>query len=461
MSKILRTVQNKHFINKETALSYAEDLSRAKRLNPQERDALIEIRHLNLKANAYFLPNPRRTTLVHKSNGKVIRDWFNGSFGAKTVLSEIRFISVDVDGKDLKKRFPDLSTNEIENFLMSKVNQLQYPPDIIVKSGSECSFHFHWSIRPKRVSPNITKDDRKLLEMAKSVQGFLREHLKGDPAAKGINRIWRVPGSLNFKKTNKGPTECEYYPGSRSFEEAYLRPSYNLEDLISAYATVTENTDSNLDDNSGSTPPTHDFDFEAGWEDKMNQIIPESKLQGLTATEVGNLKVVFKQMFKFRHYPDRISFPKKGVLEAIRGKHRPYTPFHRTIAILNEIAAEPILEKLRDSKWSSNPKLSRATEYGLTGYGRQVLGSNPSRTVDIFEQLYVSGQRHNGLYRDGIRLFKAGYAKSEVTAVLKEKNLASSVGVNSCQYDEEDLFRQINRAEEFVLRLKKSEQENN
>ncbi len=201
------------------------------------------------------------------------------------------------------------------------------------------------------------------------------------------------------------------------------------------------------------------YDFDKGWESKFDELFPRSSLVGLSDVEIHNLKVIFRHIHQLRHRPDCISFPKNGILKVIRGKRRPYPPFHRAIELLNQLAGQTIILKVKPSKWCSIPSKSKATEYALTEFARSFLKSCPRKLPDpqhVMETLYLKGHRHDGLYKDAITLFRCSWSKEAVVKALKSKNTMSAEASDGCQYDEEDLLRQVARAKLFVNKGKKS-----
>ncbi|MBX9768030.1 MAG: hypothetical protein K2X47_12225 [Bdellovibrionales bacterium] len=468
LSKIRRTKTNIEPVSAKTLLKYNLDLSTAKRLSEGERAALSELRYYDLRANVYLLPNHRATERLPISNGRRISVLKKPCFGSnKTLLDLLQFLSVDVDGRDLQKRFQNLTVQEIADRIKANYDRLPLKPDIIIASGSLLSFHFHWSLKTDRISQQLDSRGKQIdprLEMAKVIQRALVELLEGDPHAIGINRQWRYPGTLNCKGHSSESRQSGYCEGSRTLEEARRSPRYTLDELYKAYVPADSVTDDLVgdDDANVDTSPIRKLSpmeqIDLGWEEKFEDIIGASRMTGLSGTEIHNVKVVFRHIHQFRHRPDAITFLKDGILREIRGKSRPYPPFYKALDKLNQLAVEPIIQKSAAAKWRSNSKLSRATEYRLTDHGRKIFQSDPRDAVDVhavLETLYVKGERHNGLYQNAIVLFRSGWAKPKIYKILYDKNKRSSEGIHACAFDESDIRRQIDRAEDFVKNMKK------
>ncbi len=462
LTKVLWKKESYEPVTVNTLHGYNEDISTAKRLTDDERSALIELKQFNLKSNAYLLLNRRRSQLKRLPNGRGIPSWFS-SGNSRTQLELLSFISVDVDGRDLKKRFPHLSDQDIADRIVANIKKLPLKPDIVIATGSHLSFHFHWSLKAERFGQQLTSEHRHRERMAKEVQHALVQLVEGDHAAKGVNRPWRLPGTFNFKSKDESLRKCLYCVGSRTFEEALKSPKCTLDELHKAFVSADSVTDDQaspmaerLELNEAKPyNPTEEIDRD--WEEKLDEIIGWDSIKSLSRTDAHNVTALFRHIHQYRHRPNEITFPKQGILKEIRGKKRPYPPFHRALSFINLLSSKPIIEKCKDHDWRSNPKFSRATEYSLTEYGRDVLQSRPDGRSDVqsvLETLYMSGQRHNGLNSDAIILFTCGWRKEDVIAVLTKKNKLSAEGPDGCAFDEDDLARQIDRAEEFVKKVK-------
>lgn len=462
LSKILQNKHNYLPVKLETLRNYNENMASARQLSDDERSALIELKHFNLKSNVYLLLNRRRVGLKYLPNGSRAWDWYS-STSSKTMLEVLCFISVDVDGRDLKKRFPHLSDRDIAERIAANIQKLPLKPDVVVATGSHLSFHFHWSIKAEQFSRLLSSPDKTREMMAKRVQFALVNLIEGDQRAKGINRPWRCPGTYNFKSKDGGVRVARYCVGSRTFEDAFKHPKYGLEELFAAYVSqdnVTVNRPSY--EAIGTAKTTQKVDFFSkigqGCEDKFESVIDGERFRSLSEIQRHNIRTIFKHIYQFRHRPDAITFQKNGVLREIRGKFRPYPPFHYAMKILNELTTKPLIAKAKDAKWRSNPKKSKATEYALTEYGRHILGSNPIGKQDVqsvLETLYSDGERHNGLNADAITLFRSNWTKDKIIEALKEKNRISAECENGCDYDEADLLHQVDRAESFVKNFRK------
>lgn len=464
LTKILWKKESYNSVSFNTLGKYNEDISTTKRLTDDERAALpVELKNFNLKSNVYLLLNRRRTDLKPTPSGRGIPCWYS-SGSSKTQLELMSFISVDVDGRDLKKRFPYMSDQDIVSRIVANIEKLPLRPDIVIATGSHLSFHFHWSIKTDRFGQQLSSEDRAVERMAKEIQHALVQLIDGDHAAKGVNRPWRLPGTFNVKSKDEGLRKCLYCVGSRTFEDALKSPKYKLDELYAAYVTadsVTEDQASPMAERLELTEarpynPTEEID--KGWEEKLDEIIGWDSIKSLSTTDAHNVTVLFRHIHQYRHRPNEITFPKQGILRAIRGKKRPYPPFHRALGFINSLSSKPIIELSEKHKWRSNPKFSKATEYSLTEYGREVLQSRPggrrSDVQSVLETLYMQGQRHIGLHSDAIILFKNNWHKEAVVAVLTEKNRLSAEGSDGCSFDEADLNRQIDQAEKFVRKVK-------
>nr|BFD65118.1 hypothetical protein HAGR004_01400 [Bdellovibrio sp. HAGR004] len=463
LTKILWDKQSFKPIKLNTLCKYNEDISTTKRLSDNERAALaVELKGFNLKSNVYLLLNRRRTGPKYLPNGSKYWDWFS-STGSKTQLELMSFISVDVDGRDLKRRFPHLSDQDIVDRIVANIEKLPLKPDIVIATGSHLSFHFHWSIKAEQFGQQLTSEDRARQKLAKDVQVALVDLIDGDHGAIGINRPWRLPGTFNFKSKDDGLRQCLYCVGSRTFEDALKSPKYTLDELCAVYVTADSVTDEQsplMIEQSAlakAQPYNPIEEIDRGWEEKFDEVIGWDSIESLSATDAHNVTVLFRHIHQFRHRPNEITFPKKGILRAIRGKKRPYPPFHRALGFINSLSSKPIIEMSEGPKWRSNPKFSKSTEYSLTDYGREALQSRPGGRNDVqsvLETLYMKGKRHNDLHSDAMILFKNGWHKKDVIAALTKKNRLSAGGPDGCAFDEVDLFRQVDRAEDFVQKVK-------
>lgn len=418
--------------------------------------ALGEVRGLITQTAIYFYPNLLHTTQqMVPGNGKpfLLSKKCKSSSG-HLILAELRFFFVDIDNAH--------SWDDVAK----KIESLKFKPDVMVQT-SENSFHLYWSIEPVKLeTEDEDKSGRQLdrnIVLYELALNSLILYFDSDRHRSNASSLMRTPTTWNFKPHKNKKFHTRYLDGSRSLEECFVSPAYNMDAFINHLSTVAETdlltTARNIYENKKVKPPQLDevsnptedqvqnqiqeskkkaeFDFVQGWEVALESF---KKFFNIDSNDLDNNDlVVFRQMWTYRLCP-MINFPEKVRL-SLSGSGNKYSELRLSIQKLSRLPRR-IGHKSRELIFLVDPyKKASANEKGkLNGYKVDPIfleacgtggGSKTDWLQKISTNLYIKGRRNSAIPYDCF-ILKTILQKShdEARTFLIDKIYRSSIQTN-------------------------------
>lgn len=387
---------------------------------------LKKLRGLIKATSILFYPNLLETFLNEtQSNGRPIQiSKKTKSSSGKLVISQLRFLFVDIDGAASWEAVD----SKIENFGLT--------PDVVIQT-SEKSFHLYWSIHhidldTKTEDKHGNQLDKKLILYELGLKSLISE-FNADKARSNASSLMRVPNTWNIKPQKNKKFKTQYLNSTLTLEQAQRQPTYNFDSLIDHISkkvnpSIYSQTDTSYKERSISLPELDEvpissqdkiqnhveltkkkveFDFATGWDNAFSSLCKFFKVNPKYFSE--NELLILKHMWTYRLCAI-LNFP-ESVRQSLKGSGNKYSELRISIEKIANLPRKinqnknPLIFLSEAYKKPTKNKTGKRNGYKVSPMFLESCGQNErSEKVNwlerISKQLYTKGNRNNSIPYD-------------------------------------------------------------